>query len=67
MAHESLSKAARAVEVLKTRRRRPPEQEIHAAHSPRLVPQKVQAFIALQGRFFGKEWWEQLPREGSSV
>lgn len=64
VAHESL-KAARVVEVLKTCRL--PEQEIHAVYpSPRLVPQKVQAFIAfLQGRF-GKEWWEQLPREGSS-
>lgn len=64
VAHESL-KAARVVEVLKTCRL--PEQEIHAVYpSPRLVPQKVQAFIAfLQGRF-GKEWWEQLPCEGSS-
>ena len=64
MAHDSLA-AGRVVEVLKTCRL--PEQEIHAVYpSPRLVPQKVQAFIAfLQGRF-GKEWWEQLPREGSS-
>lgn len=64
VAHESL-KAARVVEVLKTCRL--PEQEIHAVYpSPRTVPQKVQAFIAfLQGRF-GKEWWEQLPSEGSS-
>lgn len=64
VAHESL-KAARVVEVLKTCRL--PEQEIHAVYpSPRLVPQKVQAFIAfLQGRL-GKEWWEQLPCEGSS-
>jgi DNA-binding transcriptional LysR family regulator len=40
-----------------------PEQEIHAVYpSPKLVPAKVQAFIAfLAGRFDG-EWWEQLPR-----
>jgi len=40
-----------------------PEQEIHAVYpSPKLVPQKVQAFIAyLQGRFEGK-WWEALPK-----
>jgi DNA-binding transcriptional LysR family regulator len=40
-----------------------PEQEIHAVYpSPKLVPQKVQAFIAyLQGRF-GERWWESLPR-----
>jgi len=40
-----------------------PEQEIHAVYpSPKLVPQKVQAFIAfLQGRF-GERWWERLPR-----
>lgn len=39
-----------------------PEQEIHAVYpSPRLVPQKVQAFIAfLQGRFVG-DWWRDLP------
>lgn len=39
------------------------EQEIHAVYpSPRLVPQKVQAFIAfLQGRFAGA-WWQDLPR-----
>jgi DNA-binding transcriptional LysR family regulator len=39
-----------------------PEQEIHAVYpSPKLVPQKVQAFIAyLQGRF-GEKWWEALP------
>lgn len=62
VAHESL-KAGRVVEVLKACRL--PEQEIHAVYpSPRLVPQKVQAFIAfLQGRF-GKDWWEQLPRGG---
>lgn len=40
-----------------------PEQEIHAVYpSPKLVPQKVQAFIAfLQGRLGGR-WWEALPR-----
>ncbi|MBS0291054.1 MAG: LysR family transcriptional regulator [Proteobacteria bacterium] len=60
VAQESL-KAGRVVEVLKTCRL--PEQEIHAVYpSPRLVPQKVQAFIAfLQGRF-DKDWWESLPR-----
>lgn len=40
-----------------------PEQEIHAVYpSPKLVPGKVQAFIAfLQGRF-GERWWERLPK-----
>jgi len=58
VAHESLQ-AGRVVEVLKTCRL--PEQEIHAVYpSPRLVPQKVQAFIAfVQGRF-GKEWWGDM-------
>ena len=39
-----------------------PEQEIHAVYpSPKLVPGKVQAFIAfLLGRFDG-DWWRQLP------
>lgn len=39
-----------------------PEQEIHAVYpSPKLVPAKVQAFIAfLAGRFDGR-WWEPLP------
>ena len=62
VAYESLQ-AGRVVEVLKTCRL--PEQEIHAVYpSPRLVPQKVQAFIAfVQGRF-GKDWWEELPRGG---
>ncbi|MBS0390203.1 MAG: LysR family transcriptional regulator [Proteobacteria bacterium] len=62
VAYDSL-KDGRVVEVLKTCRL--PEQEIHAVFpSPRLVPQKVQAFIAfLQGRF-DKDWWEQLPRSG---
>ena len=40
-----------------------PEQEIHAVYpSPKLVPQKVQSFVAfLQGRFAGA-WWESLPK-----
>ena len=40
-----------------------PEQEIHAVFpSPKLVPGKVQAFVAyLQGRFAGR-WWETLPK-----
>jgi DNA-binding transcriptional LysR family regulator len=40
-----------------------PEQEIHAVFpSPKLVPGKVQAFVAfLQGRF-GARWWETLPK-----
>jgi DNA-binding transcriptional LysR family regulator len=40
-----------------------PEQEIHAVFpSPKLVPGKVQAFVAfLQGRF-GPRWWESLPK-----
>lgn len=39
-----------------------PEQEIHAVYpSPKLVPAKVQAFIAfLAGRFEG-QWWQRLP------
>lgn len=38
-----------------------PEQEIHAVFpSPKLVPGKVQAFIAfMQGRF-GARWWEAM-------
>ncbi len=57
--------AGRVVGVLKTCRL--PEQEIHAVYpSPRLVPQKVQAFVAfLQGRF-GKDWVASLPREGAA-
>jgi DNA-binding transcriptional LysR family regulator len=60
VAHDSLQ-AGRVVEVLMTCRL--PEQEIHAVYpSPRLVPQKVQSFIAfLQGQF-DAEWWETLPR-----
>jgi DNA-binding transcriptional LysR family regulator len=39
------------------------EQEIHAVFpSPKLVPGKVQAFVAyLQGRFAG-QWWDTLPK-----
>jgi DNA-binding transcriptional LysR family regulator len=40
-----------------------PEQEIHAVYpSPKLVPSKVQTFIAyLSGRFNGA-WWDELPK-----
>jgi DNA-binding transcriptional LysR family regulator len=60
VASDSLASGA-VVEVLKGYSL--PEQEIHAVYpSPKLVPQKVQAFIAyLQGRFDGK-WWEALPK-----
>jgi DNA-binding transcriptional LysR family regulator len=60
VAADSLASGA-IVEVLKGHSL--PEQEIHAVYpSPKLVPQKVQAFIAfLQGRF-GTNWWETLPR-----
>ncbi|MBI5278675.1 MAG: LysR family transcriptional regulator [Burkholderiales bacterium] len=60
VAAESL-KSGHVVEVLKGHAL--PEQEIHAVFpSPKLVPGKVQAFIAfLQGRF-GQRWWESLPK-----
>jgi DNA-binding transcriptional LysR family regulator len=60
VAADSLAAGA-IVEVLKGHSL--PEQEIHAVFpSPKLVPGKVQAFIAfLQGRF-GPRWWEDLPR-----
>jgi DNA-binding transcriptional LysR family regulator len=60
VAADSLA-AGSVVEVLKGHSL--PEQEIHAVYpSPRLVPQKVQAFIAfLQGRFAGR-WWEPAAR-----
>ena len=60
VAADSLQSGA-VVEVLKGHSL--PEQEIHAVYpSPKLVPQKVQAFIAfLQGRF-GPRWWEHLPK-----
>ncbi|NML43574.1 LysR family transcriptional regulator [Ramlibacter sp. G-1-2-2] len=60
VASDSLASGA-VVEVLKGHSL--PEQEIHAVYpSPKLVPQKVQAFIAfLQGRF-GGSWWEAIPR-----
>lgn len=61
VASDSLASGA-VVEVLKGHSL--PEQEIHAVYpSPKLVPRKVQAFIAfLQGRFDGR-WWESLPRD----
>jgi DNA-binding transcriptional LysR family regulator len=60
VAQDSLQAGA-IVEVLKGHSL--PEQEIHAVYpSPKLVPQKVQAFIAfLQGRF-GPRWWESVPK-----
>ncbi|MBA2961481.1 MULTISPECIES: LysR family transcriptional regulator [Ramlibacter] len=60
VAADSLA-AGTVVEVLKGHSL--PEQEIHAVYpSPKLVPRKVQAFIAyLQGRF-GDHWWERLPK-----
>jgi DNA-binding transcriptional LysR family regulator len=60
VAADSLAGGA-VVEVLKGHSL--PEQEIHAVFpSPKLVPGKVQAFVAfLQGRF-GPRWWEGLPR-----
>jgi DNA-binding transcriptional LysR family regulator len=60
VASDSLASGA-VVEVLKGYSL--PEQEIHAVYpSPKLVPQKVQAFIAyLQGRFEAN-WWEALPK-----
>ena len=60
VAQDSLHAGA-IVEVLKGHSL--PEQEIHAVYpSPKLVPQKVQAFNAfLQGRF-GPRWWESVPK-----
>lgn len=60
VASESLAGGA-IVEVLKGHGL--PEQEIHAVYpSPKLVPQKVLAFIAfLQGRFEGG-WWEKVAK-----
>lgn len=60
VAADSLASGA-IVEVLKGHSL--PEQEIHAVYpSPKLVPQKVLAFIAfLQGRF-DAGWWQQLPK-----
>ncbi|MGH6640366.1 MAG: LysR family transcriptional regulator [Polaromonas sp.] len=49
------------VEVLKDHAL--PEQEIHAVFpSPKLVPGKVQAFVAFLQGHFGVRWWETLPR-----
>jgi DNA-binding transcriptional LysR family regulator len=40
-----------------------PEQEIHAVYpSPKLVPSKVQTFIAYLSGRFGGAWWDELPR-----
>lgn len=40
-----------------------PEQEIHAVFpSPKLVPGKVQAFVAFLQGHFGPRWWETLPK-----
>jgi DNA-binding transcriptional LysR family regulator len=60
VAQDSLT-SGHIVEVLKDHAL--PEQEIHAVFpSPKLVPAKVQAFIALlQGRF-GEHWWQALPK-----
>lgn len=60
VAGDSLA-SGHVVEVLKDHTL--PEQEIHAVFpSPKLVPGKVQAFVAfLQGRF-GVRWWEALPK-----
>jgi DNA-binding transcriptional LysR family regulator len=39
-----------------------PEQEIHAVYpSPKLVPAKVQAFIAFLAGRFDNGWWDHLP------
>jgi DNA-binding transcriptional LysR family regulator len=60
VAKTSLASGA-VVEVLKGHGL--PEQEIHAVYpSPKLVPQKVQSFVAfLQGRFEGA-WWERVAK-----
>jgi DNA-binding transcriptional LysR family regulator len=60
VAGDSLA-AGQVVEVMKEYTL--PEQEIHAVFpSPKLVPGKVQAFVAfLQGRF-GPRWWEAMPK-----
>ncbi|MEJ8840445.1 LysR family transcriptional regulator [Ramlibacter sp. AN1133] len=60
VASDSMASGA-IVEVLKGHSL--PEQEIHAVYpSPKLVPQKVLAFIAfLQGRF-EPGWWQQQPK-----
>jgi DNA-binding transcriptional LysR family regulator len=40
-----------------------PEQEIHAVYpSPKLVPSKVQTFIAYLAGRFGGAWWDDLPK-----
>ena len=53
--------AGHVVEVLKDHAL--PEQEIHAVFpSPKLVPGKVQAFVAYLQGWFGPRWWETLPK-----
>jgi DNA-binding transcriptional LysR family regulator len=53
--------AGQVVEVLRDHAL--PEQEIHAVFpSPKLVPGKVQAFIAYLQGWFGPRWWETLPK-----
>lgn len=45
-----------------------PEQEIHAVYpSPRLVPGKVQLFIAFLQESLGPRWWQQLPRGAAAA
>lgn len=60
VAGDSLN-AGQVVEVLRDHVL--PEQEIHAVFpSPKLVPGKVQAFIAYLQGWFGPRWWETLPK-----
>jgi DNA-binding transcriptional LysR family regulator len=60
VAGDSLN-AGQVVEVLRDHAL--PEQEIHAVFpSPKLVPGKVQAFIAYLQGWFGPRWWETLPK-----
>ncbi|GAB3661555.1 LysR family transcriptional regulator [Ramlibacter alkalitolerans] len=60
VAADSLAAGA-IVEVLKGHS--VPEQEIHAVYpSPKLVPQKVLAFIGFLQGHFEPGWWQQLPR-----
>lgn len=65
VASDSLASGA-VVEVLKGHSL--PEQEIHAVYpSPKLVPQKVQAFVAYLQGGFGSRWWEALPKAGTGL
>jgi DNA-binding transcriptional LysR family regulator len=60
VAGDSLN-AGQVVEVLRDHVL--PEQEIHTVFpSPKLVPGKVQAFIAYLQGWFGPRWWETLPK-----